>query len=94
MTNKLREIPSTRWSLDFYEQWSALLTPFSKWNWIDFTFCEIGGELSRYKGSCELEVMLLGVGFVLTYTWDDKFVTSLLRESQRWTPFFDETDRK
>lgn len=56
------------WYFAPYNQWAAFLRPGAM-NWIDFTFIGIGVEWSPYKGSCEVSLMLLGLGGCLTYSW-------------------------
>lgn len=64
---------TTGWFIDFYNQWPALLNPFEKSNWYDFTLINIGGEFAPYTGRWELELALLGFKWVIQYVYDDTF---------------------
>ena len=56
-----------RWFFDFYEQWSGFFPPR---NWVDFTFIHFAAEYSPYKGSCDVELALLGFQIRVTYVYD------------------------
>lgn len=70
-----------RWfDIDIYEQWSGLFSLTG--NWYDFTFIGLSVEYSPYKGSCELEVSLLGVRVTITVIYDNTFTREMKRRVQ------------
>lgn len=62
-----------RWSVDWYNQWPAILSPRTN-NWIDWrlVFFALQGEESPYKCSRELEIGLLGFTLIITYCWYER----------------------
>ena len=77
-TKDFKYVPGTapddeprRFYVDFYSQWGG------GGNWYDFTLIDISGEYSPYKGSCELELGLLGLCFTFTYVYDQTFTKKM-----------------
>lgn len=107
MVDSIRRVPGTgmddkqqRWFCDLYNQWGAFLSPGTQ-NWIDFTFVKITVEYSPYKGSCEIEAWLLGVGLCVTYLYDrtfndemDRRVEEMLADPKKLDDAIDELTRK
>ena len=59
-----------RWFFDWQEQWSQFV---SECNWYTFNFCKLEVEHAPYSGRNELTVFVLGLGFTLTYVFDQRF---------------------
>jgi len=58
-----------RLAIDWYFQWMEWPL-ISRYNWLNFDFCHIGFEYTKYhrRGEWEFVFIILGVGFRLT-TW-------------------------
>ncbi len=60
-------------------QWVEIFK-FSKWNWINFDFCNVGAEISWFRGkSFEGVFILFGVGFHLD--WYDQATRKRWKEN-------------
>ena len=68
-----------RWFLDFYEQWSGIIRPC---NWVDFTFVDFNCEWSKYKGSVEASLAILGLRVTATYVYDSAANRGATRQAE------------
>ena len=74
---KTSPIHTSRWNLDWYEQWSGFFPPK---NWVDFTLIDICGEYAAYKGSCEFSIALLGLRLTVTYVYNSYWNEKIKKE--------------
>lgn len=55
--------------IEFRQEWSQFFRP-SEFNWLDFTFVSASVEWSRYVGSFEGAITLLGLRVRVTYSYN------------------------
>ena len=55
-----------RLHLEVWNEWPALLDP-KRYNWVNLTLINVYFEWYRQWGQLELQVVILGFGFYLTY---------------------------
>jgi len=56
----------SKWSVEVWNEWKAILSP-NRYNWVSFTPINIYFEWYKQWGQLELQIVLLGFGFCLTY---------------------------
>ena len=80
-SDEFRQLPGSapgekpkRFYVDFYNQWAGI---FGRNNWYDLTLIKLAGEYGAYKGSCEIEISVLGLCWTFTYVYDPTFTENL-----------------
>lgn len=75
MSIKDTKIPTRSFDISFYNQWGDIL--LRKCGWYDFTIIDLSVEYAPYKGSVEVEAGLLGLNWILTYTYNKEFTEKM-----------------
>ena len=85
---------NNKWSIQVWNEWSALFIP-RRYNWISFTLINIYFEWYREWGQLELQVVILGFGFYLTYDLGEtEFRKEIYRRAKETRKLFKKKTKK